>query len=183
VIRHLINRDERRASGMRARRDAGVATVEFALLFGVLMAVVALVWPLGEALTQKMAMDRAMSDVVRYATSTPNSGYPDAITGAISTRRPNCSQMQDEVTSTAGADAKFSITATAPDGTALGVVCSNSTGTASGPGPSGLDSGDSVVITISTSHPLGPLGDLLSITGITPKNTITVSAAASGREE
>ena len=55
------------------RRDGGVATVEFALTFGVLFLVVALVWPIGEMLLQKMALNRAMSDVIRYATATPTS--------------------------------------------------------------------------------------------------------------
>jgi Flp pilus assembly protein TadG len=148
------------------RRDGGVATVEFALTFGVLFLVVALVWPIGEMLLQKMALNRAMSDVIRYATATPNSPEYDP-DGLATTRRPTCTQVTNEFFRAAGvgSGSRRGYTVTIP-------TC-----------PSALESGQTVNITVSRTANLGPLGDLLSFAGITHSSSVTVTAAASGREE
>lgn len=154
----------------RAKRsDDGVAAVEFALVFTLLLTVVAIVWPLGEMLLQKMALDRAMSDVIRYATATPNSPdyNPDDPTYSATGRRPTCAQVTNEFFRAAGVDSgsRGSYTVTVP-------TC-----------PSDTHSGQTVTVTVSKTVSLGPLGDLLSIAGITHSSSVTVSAAASGREE
>lgn len=160
--------------------DAGVAAVEFALVFGLLLGVVVLVWPVGELLLQKMALDRAMSDAIRYATTAPS--YPednaDGTTGT--TRRPTCAQVGQEFAHAyGGATTPSDFSRIALSGTVGGVptsdICPD--------GPHGLRSGDTVTITVSKTESLGPLGDLLSIAGITHSSSVTVSAAASGREE
>lgn len=161
MIRRRMNRAE--------RNDAGVAAVEFALVFGLLLSLAAAIWPLGEALLQKMQLDRAMSDVIRYATATPNSPEYDpngAIDNPTDTRRPNCTQVADEFYRAVG------VSNTTPGYTVTIPTC-----------PSNLDSGQTVAITVSKTVSLGPLGDLLSIAGITHSSSVTVSAAASGREE
>lgn len=160
MIRRRMNRTE---------HDSGVAAVEFALIFGLLLSVVALIWPLGEALLQKMQLDRAMSDVIRYATATPNSPEYDpngVINNPSNSRRPTCTQVINEFYRAAGAKASD------PGYTITVPTC-----------PSAMQSGQTVTITVSKTVGLGPLGDLLSIAGITHSSSVTVSAAASGREE
>ncbi|HWC35573.1 MAG TPA: TadE/TadG family type IV pilus assembly protein [Mycobacteriales bacterium] len=150
-------------------RDDGVAAVEFALVFTMLLAVIALVYPLGEMLVQKMALDRAMSDVIRYATATPNSAEynPDDPTYSVTGRRPTCAQVTKEFYRAANVDSasQGNYTVTIP-------AC-----------PSATQSGQTVSITVSKPVSLGPLGDLLSFAGITHSSSVTVSAGASGREE
>jgi Flp pilus assembly protein TadG len=150
--------------------DSGVAAVEAALVFGVLLSVVALVYPLGEMLLQKMALDRAMSDVIHYATAAPNSPEYDpdgAITNPTHSRRPTCTQVTNEFWRAAEVDSgsRDSYTVSVP-------TC-----------PSAMQSGQTVTVTVSKTVSLGPLGDLLSLAGITHSSSVTVSAAASGREE
>jgi Flp pilus assembly protein TadG len=165
IRRRMNQRDPNRSAGS----DAGVAALEFALIFGLLMSVVALIWPLGEALLQKMQLDRAMSDVVRYATAAPDSPEYDPngnLDNPTDSRRPTCTQVTNEFYRAVGA------TNTTPGYTITIPTC-----------PSNADSGQPVNITVSKTVSLGPLGDLLSIAGITHSSSITVSAAASGREE
>lgn len=160
--------------------EAGVAAVEFALVFSLLLSVVALVWPIGELVLQKMALDRAMSDAIRYATTAPS--YPeDNSDGTVgTTRRPTCAQVDQEFAHAYGAGtAPSDFSTIALSGTVGGV----STSDICPAGPHGLRSGDTVTITVSKTVSLGPLGDLLSIAGITHSSSVTVSAAASGREE
>lgn len=153
-----------------AKRDSGVATVEFAMTFGVLFLVIALVWPIGEVLLQKMALSRAMSDVIRYATAAPDTPQYDpdgAITNPTGSRRPNCTQVTNEFFRAAGvgSGSRSGYTVTVP-------TC-----------PSSLSPGDNVQVAVTKTVNLGPLGDLLSFAGITHSSSVTVSAAASGREE
>jgi Flp pilus assembly protein TadG len=150
--------------------DSGVAALEFALIFAVLMSVLALIYPLGEMLLQKMALDRAVSDVIRYATATPNSPEYDpdgAITNPTHSRRPTCAQVTNEFWRAADVDSasRGSYTLSIP-------TC-----------PAAMQSGQTVTFTVSKTVSLGPLGDLLSFAGITHSSSVTVSAAASGREE
>ncbi|HVT21310.1 MAG TPA: TadE/TadG family type IV pilus assembly protein [Mycobacteriales bacterium] len=154
----------------RWKDESGVAAVEFALVFGVVLLVVAIVFPIGELLLQKMALDRAMSDVIRYATATPNSPEYDpdgTIDNPNHSRRPTCTQVINEFYRAANvdSDSRSSYTVSVPD-------C-----------PSSRESGQPVTITVSKTVSLGPLGDLLSFAGITHSSSVTVSAAASGREE
>ncbi|MGN6474657.1 MAG: TadE/TadG family type IV pilus assembly protein [Mycobacteriales bacterium] len=153
-----------RRSGARA--DAGVAAVEFALVFSLLLILIALVFPIGEMLLQKMALDRAVSDVIRYATASPNSPEYDP-DGTATTRRPTCTQVTNEFFRAAGVSSgsRGSYTVTVP-------LC-----------PSTQVPGTTVTVTVSKTVSLGPLGDLLSIAGITHSSSVTVSAGASGREE
>ena len=146
--------------------DSGVAAVEFALVFSMLLVVVALIWPLGQMLLEKMALDRSMSDVIRYATATPNSPEYDP-DGTATTRRPTCTQVTNEFFRVAGVNSssRGPYTVTIP-------TC-----------PSAALSGQTVTVTVRKTVSLGPLGDLLSIAGITHSSSVTVSAAASGREE
>ncbi|HEX3705356.1 MAG TPA: TadE/TadG family type IV pilus assembly protein [Mycobacteriales bacterium] len=155
---------------LRADRESGAAAVEFALIFGLLLSVVALIWPLGSALVQKMQLDRTMSDVIRYATATPDSPEydPDGnLDNPTNSRRPTCAQVTKEFYRAAGISSsdQSGYTITIP-------TC-----------PSAMESGQTVTITVSKTASLGPLGDLLSIAGITHSSSVTVSAAASGREE
>jgi Flp pilus assembly protein TadG len=149
-----------------ADEDAGVAAVEFAILFSLLLTVIALIWPLGEMLLQKMALDRAMSDVIRYATAAPNSPSYDP-DGTATTRRPTCTQVTNEFFRAAGvgSGSRTGYTVTVPK-------C-----------PTDAQPGQTVAISVTKTVSLGPLGDLLSIAGITHSSTVTVSAGASGREE
>ncbi|HVX70108.1 MAG TPA: TadE/TadG family type IV pilus assembly protein [Mycobacteriales bacterium] len=156
----------------RARRNAddGVAAVEFALLFTVLLSVVALIFPIGEMLLQKMALDRAMSDVIRYATATPNSPQYDpdgTVDNPTDSRRPTCTQVQNEFYRAANVDSDSRGPYTVNVDTC----------------PAAAQSGQTVTITVSKAVSLGPLGDLLSFAGITHSSSVTISAAASGREE
>jgi Flp pilus assembly protein TadG len=144
-----------------------VAAVEFALLLTVLLLFVALVWPLGVLFLQKMQLDRAMSDVIRYATATPNSPEYDP-NGTATTRRPTCAEVSNEFFrayygSAGGSQSGFVVTIPS---------C-----------PSDLEAGQTVSVTVTKTTSLGPLGDLLSIAGITHSSSVTVSAGASGREE
>jgi Flp pilus assembly protein TadG len=150
----------------RAGED-GVATIEFALLSGVLLLLIAMAWPLGSAFYQKMALDRAMNDAIRFATATPNVPAYDPDGNAADGRRPTCSQVQNEFFRAygVGAGQQGDYTVTMP-------AC-----------PNLLDAGQTVSITVTKNANLGPLGDLLSMAGITHSSSITVSAAASGREE
>jgi Flp pilus assembly protein TadG len=146
-----------------------VAAVEFAILFSLLLTVIALIWPLGELLLQKMALDRAMSDVIRYATATPNSPdyNPDDPTYTATGRRPTCTQVTNEFFRAVGvgSGSRTGYTVTIP-------TC-----------PTALQPGQTVTVTVVKAMSLGPLGDLLSIAGITHSSTVTVTAGASGREE
>jgi Flp pilus assembly protein TadG len=154
-----------------APKDEGVAAIEFALVFSVLLSVLALIYPLGEVLLQKMALNRAMSDVIRYATATPNSPEYDpdgTLNNPTNSRRPTCAQIYTEFYRAAGvtsAGDKASYTFNVP-------TC-----------PAAMQSGQTVTVTVSKTVSLGPLGDLLSLARITHSSTVTVSAAASGREE
>jgi len=151
--------------------DEGVAAVEFALVFSLLLSVLALIYPIGELLLQKMALDRSMSDVIRYATATPNSPEYDpdgALNNPTNSRRPTCAQVVNEFYRAAGLDSsddKSGYTVSVP-------TC-----------PVAMQSGQTVTVTVSKTVNLGPLGDLLSLAGITHSSSVTVSAAASGREE
>ncbi|HVU61871.1 MAG TPA: hypothetical protein VHA79_11920 [Mycobacteriales bacterium] len=152
------------------RTDEGVAALEFGLVFSVLLTVVALVYPIGEMLVQKMALSRAVSDVIRYATAAPNSPEYDpdgAVTNPTNSRRPTCTQVTNEFWRAADVDSgsRGSYTVSVP-------LC-----------PSASQSGQTVTVTVSKTVSLGPLGDLLSFAGITHSSSVTVSAAASGREE
>jgi Flp pilus assembly protein TadG len=165
VIRYLSSRKAR-----GSHHDSGIAAVEFSLIFGLLLSVVALVWPLGNALVQKMALDRAMSDVIRYATATPDSPEYDpdgTLNNPSGSRRPTCTQVTNEFYRAAGISSAShtGYTVTIP-------TC-----------PSATAAGQTVTITVSKTASLGPLGDLLSIAGITHSSSVTVTAAASGREE
>ncbi|HVW80082.1 MAG TPA: TadE/TadG family type IV pilus assembly protein [Mycobacteriales bacterium] len=166
MIRHYAEKRQRCSAGRG--KDAGVAALEFALIFGLLLSVVALIWPLGEALLQKMQLDRAMSDVIRYATAAPDSPEYDpdgTLDNPNGSRRPNCTQVQNEFYRAVGESPSSAYDITIP-------TC-----------PSDADSGQTVTVTVSKTVSLGPLGDLLSIAGITHSSSVTVSAAASGREE
>ncbi|HWA66402.1 MAG TPA: hypothetical protein VG899_08545 [Mycobacteriales bacterium] len=168
MIRHYAGKRSRRDAHRTTNRDAGVAALEFALIFGLLMSVVALVWPLGEALLQKMQLDRAMSDVIRYATAAPDSPEYDpdgTVDNPTDSRRPSCTQVTNEFYRAVGDSPSSAYTITIP-------TC-----------PLNADSGQTVTVTVSKTVSLGPLGDLLSIAGITHSSSVTVSAAASGREE
>jgi hypothetical protein len=147
-----------------------MAAVELALTLGVLLTVVALVWPLGQMLLEKMALDRAMSDVIRYATAAPNAPEYDpdgTINNPTGSRRPSCTQVSNEFFRAAGVDSgsRSSYNVSVP-------TC-----------PINSQSGQTLTITVQKHVNLGPLGDLLSIAGITHSSSVTVSAAASGREE
>jgi Flp pilus assembly protein TadG len=167
VIRHFANRRARR--DMSRRRDQGVAAVEFALVFGLLLSIAAVIWPLGEVLLQKMQLDRAMSDVIRYATAAPDSPEYDpngVVDNPTNSRRPSCTQVTNEFYRAVG-------TSNSAPGYSISIpTC-----------PINADSGQTVTVTVSKTVNLGPLGDLLSIAGITHSSSVTVSAAASGREE
>jgi Flp pilus assembly protein TadG len=150
--------------------DEGVAAVEFALVFSVLLLVCAGLFPIGEMLLQKMALDRAMSDVIRYATTTPNSPAYDpdgTVDNPTNSRRPTCAQVTNEFWRAADvdSDSRGSYTVSVP-------LC-----------PSASQPGQTVTVTVRKTVSLGPLGDLLSFAGITHSSSVTVSAAASGREE
>lgn len=153
-----------RARGRRL--DEGVATVEFGLLLGLMLLLVALVWPLGNAFMQKMRLDRATTDVIRYATATPNTPAYDPDGGAVS-RRPTCAEVEQEFYRAygIGSESKSDFTISIP-------VC-----------PNDLTSGQTVTVQITKTANLGPFGSLLNVAGITHSSSITVSAAASGREE
>jgi Flp pilus assembly protein TadG len=174
MIRRRMNR-----SG--TQRDTGVAAVEFALVFSLLLTVAVMIWPLGEALYQKMQMDRAMSDVIRYTTADPNSPEPVDDNGAASSLdagtsvRPDCTAITNEFFR-----AYYGAGGGSRDGfSPVAVTANGASACPSGP----YTSNQTVTITVTKSVNLGPLGDLLSFAGITPTNKITVSAAASGREE
>lgn len=145
--------------------DDGLVVVEFALVFGLLVLVLALVWPLGQAYVQKMSVDRALNDVIRYATATPNvpSYDPDDPPGG---RRPTCAQVQHEFFRAYG------IANNSPGYTVTVPTC-----------PSASAPGTTITVTVTKTVNLGPVGDLLSLAGITHSSDITVSATASGREE
>jgi Flp pilus assembly protein TadG len=154
----------RRASG----RDQGLATVEFALVSGVLFLLVAFAWPLGSAFVAKFQLERSMNDVVRYATAAPNSPAYDP-DGTATSRRPTCTEVTQElyrslgITNDQTAQSQLQIPTFA---------C-----------PNALAPGQTFSITVHETTNLGPLGSLLSVAGITHSSTVTVSAAASGREE
>jgi Flp pilus assembly protein TadG len=152
--------------GRGLRADDGVAAVEFGLLIGVVMLLVALVWPLGDAFMQKMRLERATTDVIRYATATPNTPAYDPAGGAVS-RRPTCAQVEREFYRAYGG------AASSTDGVTISIpVC-----------PNNLAPGQTVTVQITKTANLGPFGTLLDAAGITHSSSITVSAAASGREE
>ncbi len=152
----------------RTGSESGVATVEFALLLGVLLGLVALAWPLGSTFASKLSLDRAMNDVVRYATASPNAPAYDP-DGTATTRRPTCTEVTHELYRSLGiandttAQSQYTI---AP------FTC-----------PNNLAPGQTFSITVTKTSNLGPLGDLLSMAGITHSSTVAVTAAASGREE
>jgi hypothetical protein len=111
-----------------------------------------------------------MSDVIRYATATPDSPEYDpngVLDNPTNSRRPTCTQVTNEFYRAAGIS----------NGANSGYIVTIPTC------PSDMESGQTVTITVSRTSNLGPLGDLLSIAGITHSSTVTVSAAASGREE
>jgi hypothetical protein len=121
-------------------------------------------------LLEKMALDRAMSDVIRYASAAPNSPEYDpdgTLNNPTNSRRPTCTQVANEFYRVAGVstDQKSNYTVSVP-------TC-----------PAAMQSGQTVTVTVSKTVSLGPLGDLLSLAGITHSSSVTVSAGASGREE
>lgn len=143
----------------RGSRDVGAATVELAILFTVLMATLALVYPLGQAFIEKMRVGRAAGTAARFASADPNSPAYGS-TGS----RPSASDV-----------VKAADDAYVGDGGSLtGFTVQVST--ASLPG-------DPVTVTTQKSVDLGPLGSFLQAINVIPAQSITVSATQSDREE
>ncbi len=143
----------------RAASDRGAAAVEFALLLSVMLAVFALLVPLGELFVQKMWVGRAAAVGERFATADPSS--PDY---GATTSYPTLSQVQqaalDAYQAAGGSATGFSTTAT------LSSV-----------------PGSTVTVTATKAVDMGVLAPLLELLQITNVSTVTVSATASGREE
>ncbi len=146
---------------MRARgaSDDGVAAVEFAILITVILAVFALLAPLGQLFIEKMWVGRAAGVAARFATADPSN--PEY--GSTSSY-PTSSEVQqaalDAYEAAGGSSTGFSSTAV------LSTV-----------------PGNPVTVTASKDVDMGALAPVLELLGITNVTTITVSATASDREE
>ena len=142
-----------------AGRDRGAAAIEMALVFAVLLGVLALVFPLGQAFIEKMRLGRAAGTAARFASAVPNSPSYGA-----SARRPTVDDI-----------VKAADDAYAGDG-------GNPTNLSVQVTP-GAKPGDTVVVTVTRNVDLGPLGSFLEAVNVIASHTITVSATASDREE
>ena len=141
----------------RPCRDRGAAAVELGMLLGLMVMVAAFLYPLGHAFYDKIRIGRATGDAIRFATAAPN--HPAY---GSSGRRPTVDEIKAEAVRAAGGAG-----ITTADVQVIGT----------------RRPGDTVTVRITKHVDVGPFGAFLSAVHVTDSRVITVTAAASGREE
>ena len=144
----------------RRQDQRGAAAVELGVLLAVMVLVAAFIYPLGQALYEKIRLGRASGDAIRFATAAPNTPAYGS-TG----RRPTVTEIQ--------AEAVRAYTAAGGSGVTPADVAVTGT----------RRPGDTVTVRITKTVDLGPLGSLLSAMHVTDSQSVTVTVNASGREE
>ena len=148
----------------RARRvvttDAGAAAIEMGMLLVIMAILAVFLFPIGQAMVEKIRLGRATGDALRFATAAPNTpGY------GSSGRRPSVDDIKKEA-----------VRAFLDQG-GKGLSTSDVTVTpAAGPG-------GTVTVRIEKTIDLGPFGNFLSAVHATNSQSITLAVNATGREE
>jgi Flp pilus assembly protein TadG len=168
-----------------ADRDRGVAALETALFVGLLMGVLALIAPLGNALLSKSRLERVADEAARFGAQYPGHSRP-----GTSTRRPSgieiCAQVRSEAASAglassaadaANASSKHyvacSVTDTTTSGAATDITNSSVTSRAVG---------DVITVHITYTQDLSAFGGILRVAGAGTGN-INLAATAYARQE
>jgi Flp pilus assembly protein TadG len=147
----------------RVTGERGAAALEMALVLTVLLAVIALVAPLGEIFQQRIRLERVAGSTARFATTVPDR----ARYGSVA-RRPTTAEVVAE------AQRAWNATGSGP-AMAITTTVSKSPATAK--------PGDQIDVTVGTTVNLGPFGSVLSFVGLADGTTVTVTAEAVGRQE
>jgi len=148
----------------RARRlastDAGAAAIEMGILLTFMAIIAVFLFPIGNAIVEKIRLGRATGDALRFATAAPNTpGYGSR------GRRPSADDIKKEA-----------VRAYRDQG-GSGISTSDVTvTTAAGPG-------GTVTVRIEKTIDLGPFGSFLSAVHATNSQSITLAVNATGREE
>ena len=143
-----------------ARRDRGAAAVELGMLLAVMAIIAAFLFPLGQAFVDKIRLGRATGDALRFATAAPNTPAYGS-----STRRPSVAEVKSEAVRAYRAEGGSGVTTNDVDVTTA------------------ADPGGTVVVRITKTVDLGPLGSFLSAIHVTSSQSITLAVDATGREE
>ncbi len=159
----------------RRDRDSGLAALELVLCIGLMLGFVALLSPLPFALREKLRLERAAGQTVRFATSTPDRTRPGVTTGG---RRPSMLDTQNEAVTA------FAATGATPSFTATDVSVYTLSGTTKvAANPSTTRPGTPIYVELNHTVDLGLFGGVMSALGVLPDKTITLTATAVGREE
>lgn len=144
----------------RPARDTGAAAVELGMLLAVMALLAAFLFPLGQAFVEKIRLGRASGDALRFATAAPNSPAYGS-----SSRRPTADDVKQEAVRAYRDQGGSGLSTSDVDVTP------------------GANPGDAVVVRITKTVDLGPLGSFLSVIHVTSSQSITLSVNATGREE
>lgn len=140
--------------------DAGVAAVELGVLLMVMLLVAAMLFPVGQAIIEKIRLGRATGDALRFASAAPNTPAYGS-----SGRRPSVADIQAEAVRAYLAEGGKNLTAADVEVTTSDVP------------------GGTVSIRIHKTVDLGVLGSFLSDIHVINSPSMTVAVHATGREE
>lgn len=142
------------------QRDRGAAAVELGVLLLLMVIAAVFLFPIGQALVERMRLNRATGDAIRFATAAPNTPAYGS-----SGRRPSADEIKAEAVRAYEAAGGSGLTTADID-----VV-------------TGRLPGDTVTVRLHKSVNLGPIGSFLSALDITSSQSFTVTVNATGREE
>ncbi len=149
---------------MRSRREDGAAALEMALFALVLMAMLAVVWPLISAMVEQVKLGRTAGTAVAFATSVPDQRRRACDGEQLFKRSPSTADVE--------AEARCAHFGT-PDGGSGDMTVSIS------PDPSDSSTlpGDEVRVEVERTISLGPIGSFFD------RPTVTLHATAVGVKE
>lgn len=137
--------------------EKGAAAVEFGLVAGLLVVLIALTGPLAGALAEQLKLGRTAGRAVRFATEAPDRKRYDCAGNRVA-RRPTAAEVVAEATCAHYGGAT--------PGPSFAVTVSSE--------PRAAAPGQPIEVTVSNSVDLGPLGDLLG----KPELTLTARAVS-----
>ncbi|MGH2767830.1 MAG: hypothetical protein ACRDIF_02615 [Actinomycetota bacterium] len=144
------------------RDDSGVAAVELALVFTLLVSLLALSAPLILAFGERLRLGRAAGQAARFATSAP-----DRPRFGSAGRRPTSAEVAAE------AIRAYQATGSSSAGITVSVSAN----------PADALPGDQILVTLKKSVDLGPFGFILRLLNLTNRQTAVMTARAVAREE
>jgi Flp pilus assembly protein TadG len=173
----------------RTAGDRGVAALELTLFLTLLMGILALLAPLGNALLSKVRLERAAGQAARFATQYTGHNDPGAANSQPSGKE-ICTEARQTATD---AGLASSVTEAADTNSTHYVGCTVTLTPASGAAPSTITltdtsttptraSGDTVTVTLTFTQNLAAFGGILSAAGLGSSN-IDLSATSLARQE